>query len=379
MSRIVKKFGGTSLRDDERISVAVANVIEGVKAGDQVVAVVSAMGRKGDPYATDTFIDLLKDISPELDPLKKDLLISCGEIISAAIFAHNLESQGYTAVPMTGFQAGIYTNDNFGNAQILGIDTVRIEQELANDKIVVLAGFQGITLFNQVTTLGRGGSDTTALEVGGCLGADLVEIYTDVPGVAVTDPSIISEAKFFPTISRKALYGLAVNGAKVIHPRAVGSAIKHQIPFKIKCPWHEETETLVDETSPENMPIGIAVKKELSILRRNKKEIKREEYENLKQDIHYIETGKGEGLLLIPKEQQLPTAESHKAEDNVALVTVVCTQPRFEQEIRDKILAAISGQPVLYRVDDKRSVQFVIKEDNIGDFVEKIYSEFYVG
>lgn len=367
------------MRDDERISLAVEKVIEGVKTDDQVVAVVSAMGSSPDPYATDTFIDLLKDISPEIDSLKKDLLISCGEIISAAIFAHNLESQGYTAVPMTGFQAGIYTNDNFGNAQILGIDTVRIEQELANDKVVVLAGFQGITLFNQVTTLGRGGSDTTALEVGGCLGADLVEIYTDVPGVAVTDPSIISEAKFFPTISREALYGLAVNGAKVIHPRAVRSAIKHQIPFRIKCPWREEMETLVDETSPENMPIGIAIKKDLSLLRRNKKEIKRKDYEKFEQNGYHIKTEKGEELLLVPKKQQLPTAESHKAEDKVALVTVVYTQPKFEQEIRDKILAAISGKPVLYRVDDKRSVQFVIKEDNIGDFVEKIYSEFYVG
>lgn len=245
MPLIVQKYGGTSVNTQEKREKVLAKIISAKEKGNQVVVVVSAMGRQGEPYATDTLLGLLQEIGPDVQGRTKDLLASCGEIISACIMAHSLEQKGHKACACTGFQAGIKTNENFSNAEIKEINPERIKKALQEGEIVIVAGFQGWTEDLSITTLGRGGSDTTAIALGGALGADLVEIYTDVPGVAFTDPRLIPEAPYIKEIDFTSMHLLARSGSKVVHPRAVKAAINYNIPFKVRSTFSEEEGTLI--------------------------------------------------------------------------------------------------------------------------------------
>jgi aspartate kinase len=274
MPLLVQKYGGTSVSTPERREMVLQKIIAAKNSGNDVVVIVSAMGRRGDPYATDTFLDMLKEVGPNPDPKKKDLLASCGEIISACLVAHALDRKGYLAEAMTGFQAGIHTDSNFTNAEIIKITPDRVFKALKDGKIVVIAGFQGFTEDWEITTLGRGGSDTTAIAVGGAIKADLVEIYTDVPGVALTDPRIVPEAPFIRNIEFAPMYWLARAGAKVIHPRAVKTAITYNMPFAVRSTFSDDPGTIVGR-SGENFGgiYGIALTRQVHIIRIHDKEL----------------------------------------------------------------------------------------------------------
>ncbi|NLS45801.1 MAG: aspartate kinase, partial [Firmicutes bacterium] len=265
MALIVQKFGGTSVKSPENRKAVLNHILKAKEKGNDVVVVVSAMGRLGDPYATDTLIELLKAQGGKLCSKKKDLIMSCGEIISAAVMASYIEAQGVKAEAMTGFQAGILTTADFGNADILEVDPAPITEKLKEGKVVVVAGFQGRTENNEITTLGRGGSDTTAVVLGGYLKADEVEIYTDVPGIAVTDPRIIPEAPFIPNISFDEVIKMAESGAKVIHPRAVKAAKAFNMPLRIKSTFDESDGTLIG-SEESDLPIsGITLQRDLTV------------------------------------------------------------------------------------------------------------------
>ena len=265
MALIVQKFGGTSVKSPENRKAVLNHILKAKEKGNDVVVVVSAMGRLGDPYATDTLIELLKAQGGKLCSKKKDLIMSCGEIISAAVMASYIEAQGVKAEAMTGFQAGILTTADFGNADILEVDPAPIKEKLKEGKVVVVAGFQGRTENNEITTLGRGGSDTTAVVLGGYLKADEVEIYTDVPGIAVTDPRIIPEAPFIPNISFDEVIKMAESGAKVIHPRAVKAAKAFNMPLRIKSTFDESDGTLIG-SEESDLPIsGITLQRDLTV------------------------------------------------------------------------------------------------------------------
>lgn len=248
MSLVVQKFGGTSVATPQARDRLLHHVRQCQAEGHEVVMVVSAMGRKGDPYATDTLIGLLEQIDPHVDLDKKDLLMSCGEIISCALLSHFLEVHGIPAEPLTGYQARILTTDAFSQSDILNIDTTIIKHYLALGKVVVLAGFQGVTWDGKITTLGRGGSDTTAVELGGYLRAQRVDIFTDVPGVAIVDPRIVPDAAYLENISYAEMYQLAAHGAKVIHPRAVKAAEKFTLPVYVRSTFFDERGTLISST-----------------------------------------------------------------------------------------------------------------------------------
>lgn len=268
MPLIVQKFGGTSVNTAEKRGKVLDKIIAAKDKGCDVVVVVSAMGRKGEPYATDTFLDLLREVGPNPAPRTKDLLASCGEIISTCIVAHALEQRGYPACPMTGFQAGILTDEIFTNAEIKEINPVAVRNALQAGQIVVVAGFQGVTASKDVATLGRGGSDTTAIALGGALQADLVEIYTDVPGIAFTDPRLIAEAPYVQAIDFQPMYTLAKAGAKVIHPRAVRTAITYNRPFLIRSTFSDDPGTLIGRKGESFGGIyGIALTKGVLILK----------------------------------------------------------------------------------------------------------------
>lgn len=245
MRVLVQKFGGTSVSTAERRSQVTAKVLEAVREGFSTVVVVSAIGRKGDPYATDTFINMVNEISPEIPQRELDLLISCGEVISGAVMVSTLKSAGLDAVLLTGGQAGIITNDSFGDARITRVEPRKIIEHLKENKVVVVTGFQGMTEDGQVTTLGRGGSDTSASALGVALNAEAIDIYTDVEGIMTADPRIVEDARILDVVTYYEICQLAHQGAKVIHPRAVEIAMQRNIPLRIKCTFSDAPGTLV--------------------------------------------------------------------------------------------------------------------------------------
>lgn len=234
MPVLVQKFGGTSLATPEARSQVLAKIIHGVETGHQVVVVVSAMGRSGDPYATDTLLALANSVTTAFPERELDLLLSCGEIIAAVLIAASLNEAGYQAQALTGSQAGIITDDNHGQARIMEVQPTRLRDLLARNIIPVVTGFQGATREGNVTTLGRGGSDITAAALGVALQAQAIEIYTDVDGVKTADPLLVKEAKTLPVVTYNEIVNLAYEGAKVIHPRAVEIASEGNIPVYIK-------------------------------------------------------------------------------------------------------------------------------------------------
>lgn len=265
MGIIVQKFGGTSLRNAHGLKSLLSHVTKAKTQGKDLVVVVSSMGRKGEPYATDTLINELETIDTNIDPMKKDLIMSCGEIISSALVSHLLDVNGIPAIPLTGFQAGIHTDDNFNSAEILDINTKVILGHLKAGRVVVVAGFQGITSNMEITTLGRGGSDITAVTLGGFLGARQVDIFTDVEGVAVVDPKIIPFPKYLENISYCDMYKLSSNGAGVIHPKAVLAAEKYNIPVHICGTFSNKKGTVISkhENLRDNDIIGISFIKDI--------------------------------------------------------------------------------------------------------------------
>ncbi len=234
MRIVIQKFGGALLATPEgRLQVA-ALITATRKQGSGVVAVVSAIGREGHPYATDTLVGLMREIGGQIDPRTLDLLLSTGEIISTAVLAHTLLRAGCPAIALTGAQAGIFTTDEFNDARILSIDPTRARAYLERDQVVVVAGFQGVTPGGEVTTLGRGGSDTTAVAVGAALGAEVVEIYKDVEGIMTADPKLVPGARPIRRITYDEMSQLAALGARVLHPRAADIGREHDVKLIIR-------------------------------------------------------------------------------------------------------------------------------------------------
>lgn len=230
---IIQKFGGTSLQDEITRGKAAKFVKEKIDAGILPVVVVSAMGRSGAPYATDTLLKIANDVEPEINPREKDLLMSCGETISAIIFVQTLRKIGLKAIALTGAQAGIITDNNFGNARIKKVIIDNLLKIINQDMIPVITGFQGMDENGEITTFGRGGSDTTASVLASALQAAEIEIYTDVEGIFSADPKNVQKTTAISEASYEEAVELAEKGAKVIHPRAVEIAASKNIPIRI--------------------------------------------------------------------------------------------------------------------------------------------------
>ncbi|WP_168122200.1 aspartate kinase [Paenibacillus sp. HB172176] len=247
MRILVQKFGGTSLSTDEARDKVIHHISREKDKGYALVVVVSAMGRQGDPYATDTLLQLVRDDHHSLPPRETDMLLGCGELISAAALCAKLIERGMPAVAFSGGAAGIMTDEQFGSARIKRIDPERILTQLQLGKIVIVAGFQGMTSLGEVTTLGRGGSDTSATALGAALHAEIVDIYTDVNGILTADPRIVSEARPLSVVSYAEICNLARHGAKVIHPRAVEIAQQARVPVRVRSTFSDEPGTLVTD------------------------------------------------------------------------------------------------------------------------------------
>ena len=239
---IVQKFGGSSVADAAKVINVAERVTETYKAGNQVIVVVSAQGD-----TTDDLITKANEINPDASKREMDVLLSSGEQISIALLAMAIEKIGCPVVSLTGWQAGFNTNAASGNARINNIDTERMQSELDRRNIIVVAGFQGLDKYDNITTLGRGGSDTSAVAIAAAMRADKCEIYTDVDGVYTADPRICKDAKKLDEITYDEMLELASLGANVLHNRSVEMAKKYNVKLEVKSSFERVPGTLVKE------------------------------------------------------------------------------------------------------------------------------------
>lgn len=240
LSLIVQKYGGSSVANADLIKNVAKRVIEGYEEGNQMIVVVSAMGD-----TTDHLIELMEDITDDPDPREVDMLLTTGEQVSIALLTMAIHALGYPAISLTGSQMKIKTNEKHNQAMITDIDTTRLKKELAENKIVIVAGFQGVNENQDFTTLGRGGSDTTTVAVAAAINADRCEIYSDVEGVYTADPRIVKNASKLDYISYEEMLELANLGANVLHPRAVELANTYNLKLYIASSFNKTTGTIV--------------------------------------------------------------------------------------------------------------------------------------
>jgi aspartate kinase len=252
---VVMKFGGTSVADPERIKRAARRIVKAKEQGNGVVAVLSARGK-----TTDELIDMAREVSDRPDPREMDMLLSTGERQSCALAAMVINDLGHRAISLTGSQAGIVTDTSHTKARILDVRADRIRAALDEGRIVLVAGFQGVSTSSDVTTLGRGGSDTTAVALAAALGADVCEIYTDVPGVFSADPRIVPQARKLPVVSFEEMLEMAASGAGVLQLRSVEYARNHNVPIHCRSSFEEGPGTFVlDEQETMERPLVTAV------------------------------------------------------------------------------------------------------------------------
>ncbi len=252
LSLVVQKYGGTSVGTPERIQNVARRIVNYKKNGNDVIVAVSAMGD-----STDELLEMVSKITDNPPPRELDMLLATGEQVSIAMLAMAIDKLGYSVVSLTGPQAGIQTENVHNKARITDIDTDRLHKELKNGNIIIVAGFQGINEYGDITTLGRGGSDTTAVAVAAAVKADVCEIYTDVDGVYTTDPRIVPEARKLKTISYDEMLELASLGALVLQPRSVEFAKLFNVPIHVRSSFNNNTGTMVQEVG--NMEKNILV------------------------------------------------------------------------------------------------------------------------
>jgi len=252
---VVMKFGGTSVADAERIKRAARRIVQAANDGSRVVAVLSARGK-----TTDELLALAHEVSPRPHPREMDMLLSTGERISCALAAMVINDLGHEAISLTGSQAGIVTDTSHTKARIIDVRADRIRSALDDGKIVLVAGFQGVSTAADVTTLGRGGSDTTAVALAAALGADVCEIYTDVSGVFSADPRIVPDARKLSVVSFEEMLEMSASGAGVLQLRSVEYARNHAIPIHCRSSFEDGTGTfVVDEHTTVERPLVTAV------------------------------------------------------------------------------------------------------------------------
>lgn len=389
MRIVVQKFGGTSVATPSARELVVKHVLNKINEGYKTVVVVSAMGRMGDPYATDTLLSLLN--GKKMEARERDLLVSCGEIISASVMASLFADKGYKAKAFTGFQAGIITDNNFGNAKILDIKPEKILQALQEGIIPVVAGFQGYTEDLEITTLGRGGSDTTAVALGAALKAECVEIFTDVEGIMTADPKLVNNAKMLDEVNYREVTEMAYNGAKVIHPRAVELAMQHNIPLRVRSTFSDNQGTLI-KLGPERVVTGIAHTTHIAQLKikvpSNDKELESKIFQSLAQKgisidmINIFPDVKvftlGEDVVSKATEVLKELGVSFEVTKNLAKVTVVGGGMMGIPGVMLSIIEALKKEniDILQTSDSHTTISCLIKEEDVKKAVLALHEKF---
>lgn len=395
----VLKYGGTSVASELGRSRIVDQVKKTLAEGIMPVVVVSAVGRHGDPYATDTLIHLVG--APELDYRSRemDLLMSCGEVISAVIMTNLLKQNGVDATAFTGFQAGIQTDGNFGDARILAVNPHGILTALEAGKTVVVTGFQGVDADGNITTLGRGGSDTTAAVLGVALNAERIEIYTDVEGVMTADPRIVKDARIIDQISHEEVYQMASAGAKVVDHKAVAIAREGGKPLIIRSTFTDAPGTKIKVmgkvqeggSDPAHALTAVALKQPFAQLtvsipnRDHRNELMLNRFEQDKISIDMINFFDNEKVFII-NEQDLPKAKiilddlglTWDALTNCSKLTAIGHRMHGVPGVMKRIVFALSREniEILQSSDSNTTISCLIRSELAGRALQILHTEF---
>lgn len=403
MNILVQKFGGTSVESYEKMN-EVCKIIKSYKDNDRelgIVVVVSAMGRIGAPYATDTLISLCSQINKNPQNRELDIIMSCGELISGTILVNMLRSRSIQSIFLTGQQAGIITNSEFSNSKIIDIKPDRILKELQEGKVVVVAGFQGATELGEITTLGRGGSDTSAVAIGKALGCDTVEIYTDVDGIMTADPRVEPNAKVLSCMDYEEVFQMAEKGAKVIHPRAVSLAKSANITLSIKNtlnPGFDGTKIclecqrdLIKYEQERSLMTAVAHKDNVAQVKIKTTEeqfykvLNKIEENNISIDmINFFIEDKA----FVVEEESIKRLESilkefkleYKIKTGCSKVTLIGTKISGTPGVMSKLVRALSKENIslLQTSDSSMTISCLVNQDDMSKTIHSIHNEFYL-
>lgn len=398
MKIIVQKFGGTSVQNEKSRLMAFNHIKQVLKEGYKVVVVVSAIGRYGDPYATDTLLELIDAKNTKLTAREQDTLLSVGETISASVFTNMLKEAGIKAEAFSGGQAGIITSDDHLNAKITEVDTTRLKNALAELDVAVVAGFQGITANGDITTLGRGGSDTSAAALGVSLQADYIDIFTDVDGMMTADPRIVEHARSLPRVSYNEVSNMAYQGAKVIHPRAVEIAMTAKIPMRIRSTYLESTGTLVTSLADdsghfdvkERMVTGVAHVTNLTQISVQTDTVKAQQlaFKILADagiSLDFINISTNSVIFTVPEEKShvvKQLLEDEHLETSVrqacAKVSIVGAGITGVPGVTAKIVGALSEKniPILQSADSHTTIWVLVREEDLISAVNALHDVF---
>ncbi len=402
---IVQKFGGTSLATPASRQIAVQLVRRAQAEGFSVVVVVSAMGRRGDPYATDTLLDL---VGPDLpvSAAERDRLLSVGELISAVVMSGELRRHQLEPVVMSGGEAGIVTDSDHGQAHIISVDPRPLLTALNAARVPVVAGFQGVAKDGQVTTLGRGGSDTSAAALGVALAAERVEIYTDVPGVMSADPRQVPAARVVERADYEEVFQLASLGAKVIHPRAIEVARQTATPLEVRQLTSEpgpftrigptvETADVWQNRRPESSVVGVSVVGDLTHLRVGGANLTAQAIRRLfarlaaaKVSVDMINVFPEQVAVAI-RQQDWPTAQDALAEEalsiecrsNTAKVSVVGTAIHGLPGVMSLVVETLvqAEVPILATSDSHQSISCLVPAEGATTAASALHRAFGLG
>ncbi|TYU27236.1 aspartate kinase [Listeria monocytogenes] len=398
MKIIVQKFGGTSVQNEKSRLMAFNHIKQVLKEGYKVVVVVSAIGRYGYPYATDTLLELIGAKNTQLTAREQDTLLSVGETISASVFTNMLKEAGIKAEAFSGGQAGIITSDDHLNAKITEVDTTRLKNALAELDVAVVAGFQGITANGDITTLGRGGSDTSAAALGVSLQADYIDIFTDVDGMMTADPRIVEHARSLPRVSYNEVSNMAYQGAKVIHPRAVEIAMTAKIPMRIRSTYLESTGTLVTSLADdsghfdvkERMVTGVAHVTNLTQISVQTDAVKAQQlaFKILADagiSLDFINISTNSVIFTVPEEKShvvKQLLEDEALETSVrqacAKVSIVGAGITGVPGVTAKIVGALSEKniPILQSADSHTTIWVLVREEDLISAVNALHDVF---
>lgn len=400
MKIIVQKFGGTSVRDDISRSNAKRHIEKALAEGYKVVVVVSAMGRSGEPYATDTLLSLIGGNATKVSKREQDLLLSCGEIISSIVFTNMLIEHGIRAVALTGAQAGFRTNNDHTNAKIIEMKCDRLLRELEQNEVVVVAGFQGAAKNGDITTIGRGGSDTSAAALGAALNAEWIDIFTDVEGIMTADPRIVENARPLSVVTYTEVCNMAYQGAKVIHPRAVEIAMQAKIPIRIRSTYSDSPGTLVTSLSKNSRGSDIRERPVTGIahvpnVTQIKVFAKKDQY-NLQAEVFKAMANEkiSVDLINISPNGVVYTVMNEMADHAIRILTDMGHEPVVERDcakvsvvgagmagvpgVASKIVTALSekGIRILQSADSHTTIWVLVKQEDLVNAVKALHDAF---
>ncbi|WP_106497573.1 aspartate kinase [Lentibacillus sp. Marseille-P4043] len=400
MQVLIQKFGGTSVQTTENRNHVIRHIKDAIIKDYKVVVVVSALGRKPDPYATDTLLDLVGFPANHNSTRELDLLMSCGETIASVVLSNELQKNHIAATALTGAQAGFVTSDDFNHAKIKEVTPTRVLQEFKNNDVVVVAGFQGQTEAGEITTIGRGGSDTSAAALGAALEAEEIEIFTDVNGIMTADPRVVKSARPLDVVTYTEICNLAYQGAKVVHPRAVEIAMQAKIPMRVRSTYSQDQGTLVTSSRirelgsdiPDRLITGIAHLDKITQIRvQSKDEAHRLHSEVFKA---MAEAGISVDFINISPTGVLYTVPEEFTQKAVHILETLGFQPEITEKcakvsavgagmtgvpgVASKIVQALTSQDVqiLQSADSHTTIWVLIHEKDLKTAVNALHDAF---